>query len=291
MATESSNQQSAISNQQRRRFFIQTFGCQMNVNDSEKVAGLLMADGYARAERADEADVVYVNTCAVREKAAEKLYHAVGRPRKLKARRPGMLVGVGGCVPQLHGPSILERAHGVDVVVGTRNVTQVPALFGRARAGAGPLVDLDRRADPFLVPATTVLHSSPVRAYVTVMEGCNHVCSFCVVPRTRGPEVCRAPEDVVAEVESLVAKGYPEVMLLGQTVNAYEHGGVDFADLLARVDSVRGLKRLRFTTSHPSHVTASLADALRDLPRVCPYLPSRSHGSASASPNSRCRAT
>lgn len=254
------------------RFFIQTFGCQMNVNDSEKVAGLLMADGYARAERADEADVVFVNTCAVREKAAEKLFHAVGRLKKLKAGRPGMLVGVGGCVPQLHGPSILDRARGVDVVVGTRNVTRVPALFRRAGDGVGPLVDLDRRADPFLAPASAVAHSSPVRAYVTAMEGCNHVCSFCVVPRTRGPEVCRAPEDIVAEVESLVAKGYPEVMLLGQTVNAYRHGEVDFADLLARVDAVRGLRRLRFTTSHPEHVTPRLADALRDLPRVCPYL-------------------
>jgi len=244
----------------------------MNVNDSERVAGLLMADGYTRAERADEADIVFVNTCAVRERAAEKLYHAVGRLKKLKARRPGMLVGVGGCVPQLHGASILDRARGVDVVVGTRNVAEVPALFRRARGRAAPLVDLDRRADPFLAPASAVAHSSPVRAYVTVMEGCNHVCSFCVVPRTRGPEVCRAAEDVVAEVESLVAKGYPEVMLLGQTVNAYRHGDVDFADLLARVDSVRGLKRLRFTTSHPEHVTPRLADALRDLPRVCPYL-------------------
>jgi len=244
----------------------------MNVNDSERVAGLLMADGYTRAERADEADIVFVNTCAVRERAAEKLYHAVGRLKKLKARRPGMLVGVGGCVPQLHGASILDRARGVDVVVGTRNVAEVPALFRRARGRAAPLVDLDRRADPFLAPASAVAHSSPVRAYVTVMEGCNHVCSFCVVPRTRGPEVCRAAEDVVAEVESLVAKGYPEVMLLGQTVNAYRHGDVDFADLLARVDSVRGLKRLRFTTSHPEHVTPRLADALRDLPRLCPSL-------------------
>jgi tRNA-2-methylthio-N6-dimethylallyladenosine synthase len=254
------------------RFFIQTFGCQMNVNDSEKVAGLLMADGFARAERADEADVVFVNTCAVRERAAEKLFHAVGRLKKLKARRPGMLVGVGGCVPQLHGAAILDRARAVDVLVGTRNVAQVPALFRQAAASVGPLVDLDRRADPFLPEPAMVAHSSPVRAYVTVMEGCNHVCSFCVVPRTRGPEVCRAPEDVIGEVQALVAKGYREVMLLGQTVNAYRHGGLDFADLLARVDSVWGLERLRFTTSHPEHVTPHLADALRALPRVCPYL-------------------
>jgi tRNA-2-methylthio-N6-dimethylallyladenosine synthase len=133
-------------------------------------------------------------------------------------------------------------------------------------------VDLDRRADSFLVPPSAVAHSSPVRAYVTVMEGCNHVCSFCVVPRTRGPEVCRPPRAIVAEVESLVAQGYPEVMLLGQTVNAYNYGEVDFAELLRLVDAVPGLERLRFTTSHPEHVTGRLADALRDLPRVCPYL-------------------
>ena len=254
------------------RFFIQTFGCQMNVNDSEKVAGLMQADGYEQADRADEADVVFVNTCAVRERAAEKLYHAVGRLKRLKARKPGLLVGVGGCVPQLQGAAILDRARAVDVLVGTHNVAEVPALFRRAREGAGPLVDLDRGADSFKVPPSAVAHSSPVRAYVTVMEGCNHVCSFCVVPRTRGPEVCRAPRDVVAEVESLVTKGYPEVMLLGQTVNAYRHEGVDFAELLARVHALPELKRLRFTTSHPEHVTARLADALRDLPRVCPYL-------------------
>jgi tRNA-2-methylthio-N6-dimethylallyladenosine synthase len=244
----------------------------MNVNDSEKVAGLMLADGYEQADRADEADVVFVNTCAVRERAAEKLYHAVGRLKRLKARKPGLLVGVGGCVPPLQGASILDRARAVDVLVGPHNVAEVPALFRRARDGEGPLVDLDRGADSFKVPPSAVAHSSPVRAYVTVMEGCNHVCSFCVVPRTRGPEVCRAPGDVVAEVESLVAKGYPEVMLLGQTVNAYRHEGVDFAELLARVHEVPELKRLRFTTSHPEHVTTRLADALRDLPRVCPYL-------------------
>jgi len=148
----------------------------------------------------------------------------------------------------------------------------VPELVRRARQGYGRGVDLDRRADSFDVPDVSVAHSSAVRAYVTAIEGCNHVCSFCVVPRTRGTEVCRAPEDIVAEVRSLVGRGYPEVMLLGQTVNAYRHGDVDFADLLARVDGVEGLARLRFTTSHPEHVGVRMARALRDLPRVCPYL-------------------
>jgi tRNA-2-methylthio-N6-dimethylallyladenosine synthase len=254
------------------RFHVATFGCQMNVNDSEKVAGLLLADGYEQAAAPGDADFVFVNTCAVREKASEKLFHALGRLARLKARRPDLKIGVGGCVAQLHGTAILDRAPQVDVLVGTHNLARVPELLRRAREDGEPGIDLDRARDAFEVPAAAVAHGSDVRAYVSVMEGCNHVCSFCVVPRTRGPEVCRSPQGVVEEVESLVARGYPEVMLLGQTVNAYRHGGVDFAELLARVDAVPGLQRLRFTTSHPEHVTGRLAQALRDLPRVCPYL-------------------
>jgi len=254
------------------KFFIETFGCQMNVNDSEKVAGLLMADGYEAAPDARSADFVFINTCAVREKAAEKLFHALGRLKVLKRERPDLVIGVGGCVAQLQGTDILDRAPYVDVLVGTHNVARVPELVRRARAGFQGCVDLDRKADTFQVPASAVAHTSPVRAYVTAIEGCNHVCSFCVVPRTRGPEVCRDPGDVVAEVESLVRRGYPEVMLLGQTVNAYRFGETNFADLLEKVHAVPGLRRLRFTTSHPSHVDARLADTLRDLPRVCPYL-------------------
>lgn len=256
----------------RSRFFIQTFGCQMNVNDSEKVAGLLRADGYEPAPSAEAADVVFINTCAVREKAADKLYHALGRLKRAKRDRPGLVVGVGGCVAQLEGEAVIDRAPQVDVLVGTHNLSSVPELVRRAREGYGRGVALDRRADSFDVPDDAVAHSSTVRAYVTAIEGCNHVCSFCVVPRTRGTEVCRAPEQVVAEVRSLVARGYPEVMLLGQTVNAYRDGEVDFAELLARVDGVEGLERLRFTTSHPEHVTSRMARAMRDLPRVCPYL-------------------
>lgn len=256
----------------KKRFFIETFGCQMNVNDSEKVAGLLTAEGYEATDSPSQADVVFVNTCAVRERAADKLFHALGRLRGLKARRPGLVIGVGGCVAQLEGKSILDRAPHVDVLVGTHNVARVPELVNRAEEGLGPLVDLDRRADSFQVPTSVVAHSSPVRAYVTIMEGCNHVCSFCVVPRTRGPEVCRHPEDIVSEVRSLVDRGYPEVMLLGQTVNAYRYGETDFATLLALVHDVPGLLRLRFTTSHPEHVGMPMANAFRDLPRLCPYL-------------------
>src|SRR5262249_20453202 len=147
-----------------RKFFVQTFGCQMNVNDSEKVTGLLLADGYEQTEQADEADVVFINTCAVREKAAEKLYHAVGRLKQLKARRPGLLVGVGGCVAQLQGEAVLDRARGVDVLVGTHNIARVPELFREARESRGPLVDLDRSADSFPVPASPAPPPRPPRA-------------------------------------------------------------------------------------------------------------------------------
>lgn len=255
-----------------RTFFIRTFGCQMNVNDSERVAGLLQAQGLRAVDGPGDADFVFLNTCAVREKATAKFRHALGRLRRLKAQRPGLRVGVGGCVAQLEGEGLLERAKHVDVLVGTHTLHRVPTLLGETSSTGRAAVDLDREADAFAIPGTIAAHESRVRAYVTVMEGCNHACSFCVVPRTRGPEVNRPPDDVVREVEALVARGYPEVMLLGQTVNAYRHGGTRFPDLLARVDAVAGLRRLRFTTSHPRHVDARLANALRDLRRACPYL-------------------
>jgi tRNA-2-methylthio-N6-dimethylallyladenosine synthase len=256
----------------RRSFFIQTFGCQMNVNDSERVSGLLQSRGMQPAESADAADFVFLNTCAVREKATAKFRHALGRLRRLKADRPGLRVGVGGCVPQLEGESSLARAKHVDVLVGTHTLHRIPELIEEAAASGRTAVDLDRKADAFAIPGEIAAHANAVRAYVTVMEGCNHVCSFCVVPRTRGAEVNRPPEDVVREVETAVARGFREVMLLGQTVNAYRHGATDFAGLLERVNDVPGLSRLRFTTSHPEHVDDRMAAALRDLPRVCPYL-------------------
>jgi tRNA-2-methylthio-N6-dimethylallyladenosine synthase len=256
----------------KSRFYIETFGCQMNVNDSEKVAGLLLAEGHERAARPEQADFVFVNTCAVREKASEKLYHSLGRLAHMKRRQPGLKIGVGGCVAQLQGEEILERAPQLDVLVGTHTLARVPELLGRARAEHTLQLDLDRKADAFSVPDSAVAHSSPVRAFVTAIEGCNHVCSFCVVPRTRGAEICRPVAAIVGEVRSLAGRGYAEVMLLGQTVNAYRSGDTDFAGLLEAVHDATGLLRLRFTTSHPSHVSVRFARAMRDLPKLCPYL-------------------
>jgi len=255
---------------QRLRFYVETFGCQMNVNDSEKVVGLLVAAGHQPVADAESADFVFVNTCAVREKASEKLHHYLGRLRKLKKQRHGLRIGVGGCVAQLQGQELLARAPEVDLLVGPRRFARVPELL--AAEGDGVRVDLDRKGHSLDVPAENVAHRSAVRAYVTAMEGCNHVCSFCVVPRTRGPETCRSPEAIEGEVRALVARGYREVTVLGQTVNAYRSGGTDFVDLLHRLDAVRGLARLRFTTSHPAHVGARLAEAFATLPSLCPYL-------------------
>jgi tRNA-2-methylthio-N6-dimethylallyladenosine synthase len=244
----------------------------MNVNDSERVAGLLASRGHEPVVDVRSADFVFINTCAVREKAARRLHHSLAWLRQEKAQRPGLRIGVGGCVAQLEGPALLERVGPVDILVGTHNLHRVPELLEETGRGPATAVDLDRRADAFAIPPAVIAHGNPVRAYVTAMEGCNHVCSFCVVPRTRGPEINRPAGDIVSEIETLVARGFPEVMLLGQTVNAYRHDGVDFAELLSRADGVPGLRRLRFTTSHPAHVNERLAGALRGLTRLCPYL-------------------
>ena len=255
------------------KYFIETFGCQMNVNDSEKAAGLLEAEGMQRVHSVDGADVIFVNTCAVRERAAEKLFHAVGRYKALKAQNPALKIAVGGCVAQLQGKEIMERAPTVDVLVGTHNLRDLPRLLVESSGSGARQSALDREADAFSIPAGVVSHSSRTRAYVTVVEGCNHVCSFCVVPRTRGKEVCRSPESILDEVRSLLARGYNEVMLLGQTVNAYRFGDTDFPDLLRRVhDADERLWRLRFTTSHPAHVDEKFARCFAELPRLAPYL-------------------
>lgn len=255
------------------KYFMETFGCQMNVNDSEKAAGLLEAAGMERVDAPQGADVIFVNTCAVRERAAEKLFHAVGRYKGLKKENPALKIAVGGCVAQLQGMEILKRAPAVDILIGTHNLRDLPRLLNESRESGDRRWALDTKADAFAVPPDFVAHSSKTRAYVTVVEGCNHVCSFCVVPRTRGREVCRSPESILGEVRSLIDRGYQEVMLLGQTVNAYRFGDVDFPDLLRLVHDLDArLWRLRFTTSHPEHVDEKFARCFTELPRLAPYL-------------------
>lgn len=249
-----------------------TYGCQMNEYDSERVAGLLREAQWELTSDEREADLIIVNTCAIREKAEEKVFSKLGELRRLKADRPGLVVGVMGCMAQLHARAIPSRAPVVDLVFGSPAIGRVGELVDRARrehgrvveTGEGPLVTLTSRP-----PA-----ASRLKAYVTVMEGCEKHCTFCVVPTTRGRERSHPPETIVAEVRGLVAAGVKEITLLGQTVNAYGRDLVprtDLGELFWRLDEIAGLERIRFTTSNPYNLTPDLVRAFRDVPKVCEF--------------------
>jgi tRNA-2-methylthio-N6-dimethylallyladenosine synthase len=246
----------------------------MNVNDSERSAGLFRREGLLPAKKHDEADLIFINTCAVREKAEKKLFSLLGRLRILKQKNPRMRIVVGGCVAQLHGRSLLVKEPLIDAIIGTQRIHQLPELLTKLSEGIEDrIVDVSRSdRDLFSIPSSVIAHSNSTRASVTVMEGCNLVCSFCVVPRTRGPERCRPFDDIISEIEDLVSRGFSEVMLLGQTVNAYRWGVHDFSDLLKNVSTIKGLKRLRFTTNHPIYLTMKLMEVMRDHATVCPHI-------------------
>jgi len=260
----------------KRTYVVETYGCQMNVHDSERIAGLLEADGYVPAATPETADVVVVNTCSVRERAEEKLFTRLGEIRAAAeetGHRP--LVAVAGCVAQQEGAEILKRSRLVDVVVGTQAVKQLPSLVARAAEGTrAPLVDLHPHEDVSF-PFGLTRRDDPVRAYVTIIEGCNEFCSFCVVPYTRGHERMRPVAEILAEVRHAAATGRREVQLLGQIVNHYQapdRAGVDFAALLELVHEVDGVARIRFASPHPRHFTPRTIAAIRDLPKVCKHL-------------------
>lgn len=251
----------------------------MNVHDSQKLAGALEREGFSRATSAESADVVLLNTCSIREKAAEKFFSEVGRLRALKRARPDVVLGVCGCVAQEQGEAIFQRAPHVDFVVGPRAVASVPRLVRRLRAGdlsARRATDLESRDDSLRFPFEWIPRegTGPGKAFVTIIEGCNHRCSFCIVPKTRGREISRSMDDVLQEVELLAARGIREVEFLGQTVNAYrDAAGRGLAELLRAAAAVPEIERIRFTTSHPAQMTAAIVDAMAGArPKVCPYL-------------------
>jgi tRNA-2-methylthio-N6-dimethylallyladenosine synthase len=262
---------------QPRKYRIETFGCQMNVHDSERMAGLLRAAGYEPAASDVEADLIVINTCSVREHAEEKLYTRLGELRVLRdttGRRA--TVAVTGCVAQQEGSALLGRKNGhvIDVVLGTRRLKMLPMLSGAAGQGAAPAVDT-RPLDDVSFPVGVAERSDRVRAYVTIIEGCNDHCAFCVVPHTRGHERMRSKADILQDVRHAVDSGRKEVVLLGQIVNHYrapDDPGCDFAGLLESVDRVPGIARIRFTSPHPRHASPRLIEAIRDLPRVCKHL-------------------
>jgi len=266
-----------------KRFHIQTFGCQMNQHDAQKMANLLFHDGWAPADQVEAADLVVIHTCSIREKAEHKLYTELGWLLQRKQAEPELVVGVGGCVAQQEGEALLRRFPALDFVFGSQNLLHLPELAREAGARRrGLRVDYDD--DPQARFELPELHpefasTSPGRAFVTVMEGCDLFCAYCVVPRTRGREVSRGSDRILAEVGALAAGGVTEVTLLGQTVNAYgrsrpgmAQGEIGFADLLRRVAEVPGIRRIRFTSPHPSFVSGDLVEAYRDLPQLCPHL-------------------
>jgi tRNA-2-methylthio-N6-dimethylallyladenosine synthase len=259
------------------KLYIKTMGCQMNEYDSDKMADVLrVSHGYELTDRADEADLLLVNTCSIREKAEEKVFSELGRWRELKERRPGVMIGVGGCVASQEGAGITARAPYVDVVFGPQTLHRLPELIEGARARGGSVVDIsfpeiekfDRLPEPRAEGPT---------AFVSCMEGCSKYCSFCVVPYTRGEEISRPLDDVILEVVQLAAQGVREINLLGQNVNAYRgplHGGgiADLATLIYYVAAVDGIDRIRFTTSHPVEFTDSLIEAYAEVPALASYL-------------------
>ncbi|NED93784.1 tRNA (N6-isopentenyl adenosine(37)-C2)-methylthiotransferase MiaB [Phytoactinopolyspora alkaliphila] len=257
-----------------RTYHVRTFGCQMNVHDSERLSGLLDEAGYARSTDGGDADVVVLNTCAVRENADNKLYGNLGHLASVKAKHPGMQIAVGGCLAQKDRAEIVRRAPWVDVVFGTHNIGSLPVLLERARVEQEAQVEIAEALEVFPSSLPSRRESS-YSAWVAISVGCNNTCTFCIVPALRGREKDRRPGDVLAEVEALVAEGVIEVTLLGQNVNAY---GVEFGDryafgkLLRSVGSVDGLERVRFTSPHPRDFTDDVIAAMAETPAVAPQL-------------------
>jgi tRNA-2-methylthio-N6-dimethylallyladenosine synthase len=252
-------------------FFLETFGCQMNDHDSEKVAGVLLARGYRQVESPDAASLVLYNTCSIREKAAQKVFSRLGEYRTKQAA--GQVIGVLGCVAQQEGEGIFERAPWVSLVCGSASYRKLPELLTQLEAGNQRVTGLDNDTDEtFETPVTR--RDNPWRAYLTVIEGCDKSCAYCVVPFTRGPERSRASESVLREVRELAELGYSEVQLLGQTVNSYADPSrqLRFADLLLAVADVPGIRRVRFTTSHPRDFGADIVAAIESQPKLCNHV-------------------
>ncbi len=258
----------------RSAFRIETWGCQMNVLDSQRMAGQLEGRGFTRAGQGEACDVLLLNTCAVREKAEAKLYSALGVLEVQKRDNPSLVIGVAGCVAQVKGDEILERAPWVDFIVGTGEVERVAEMVESVRRERRHITALELPEDSPVYQFRQIARDSSFQAYVTIIEGCDQFCTFCIVPFTRGRERSRRSSEVIAELEHLTRRGFTELTLLGQTVNAYRdpETGIGLGRLLAKAASVPGVRRLRFLTSHPRFVDVELIEALAQGDKIAPYL-------------------
>ncbi len=261
----------------QKKVFIQTFGCQMNEYDSRKMLEQLQAENFIQTPDVHQADVILVNTCAIREKAEHKMYSLLGRLSAVKRKNPGVLIGVGGCVAQQKSDEILARAPQVDLVFGTDNLFELPDMLARAAGGERVAQtrwhSRARKVVNFIPDFPAVGGDLPgVKASIAITKGCNNYCTFCVVPYTRGREVSREPDNIVAEAQALVARGVREITLLGQNVNSYRTKEAGFVDLLRRLDALPGLERIRYTSPHPKDFDAALAAAHGELPKLCEHL-------------------
>lgn len=257
-----------------RSYYIITYGCQMNVRDSEVMSGLLEGMGYTPAAKPEDASLVLFNTCSVRHSAENKVYGKLGEISVIKRRNPDMLIAFGGCMAQL--PDVQKRLKriGVDIVFGTHNIHELPYLVEQARLNSKPVFQVWDKEGTIqeILPST---RKTGLSAFINIMFGCNNFCSYCIVPYTRGRERSRRPEDILAEIRELADQGYQEITLLGQNVNSYGKGldeKVDFADLLYRSAQIDGIKRLRFTTSHPKDMSDKLIDVIGTNPAICEHI-------------------
>jgi tRNA-2-methylthio-N6-dimethylallyladenosine synthase len=257
---------------QEKTFYIETFGCQMNMHDSEKVIGTLVRQGYRQVETVEEAGLIFYNTCSIRDKAEQKVFHRLQDDKKLQSQ--GKKFAVLGCVAQQEGEKIFERAPHVSLIAGSASYRNLPQMLVQIESGENRVTGLDDRQTDQTFETEFTARSNPHRGYITIIEGCDKFCAYCVVPYTRGKERSRTSESVLAEARQMADLGYTDIQLLGQNVNAYRdpQGKKSFAQLLAAVGEIPGIRRVRFTTSHPRHFSKDIVEAIEAVPTVCDHI-------------------